>query len=85
MKTTNACPTYQTNLRHGRAEPPNHQPGGLMSGNDYFTGFVPAAQLFFGVKDAVDEFFAAVPARVYATVSYDPASDIAPDWYVLKC
>jgi len=61
------------------------RPGGLMAGNDYHTGYVPAARAVFGVADAVDEFFAMRRVRVLKTVSYDPERDMAPDWYALKC
>ena len=63
-----------------RAWWPKLRAGGLFCGNDYFTGLVRAADAVFGVKDAVDEFFAEKRLRVQQTVTFDTTADIAPDW-----
>ena len=64
--------------------------GGVMAGDDYFSGFVDAAGYSFGVKDAVDEFFARKNHRVQLTSSSQMGAFIGGDflmqqWYVLKC
>jgi hypothetical protein len=44
------------------------RPGGVFAGHDYFDGLVPAG--LFGVKSAVDEFFAARGLRVKPTYAH---------------
>ena len=82
-----ATHTYADSARDLRDWWPKLKVGGLMAGDDYFTGFVPKAGYTFGVRDAVDEFFGRADHRVYATKhsDVDAAGLAMPQWYVLKC
>lgn len=57
---------------------PKVRPGGLMAGHDYVDGTFPEGE--FGVKSAVDAFFAEREAKVTATWGDPPW----PSWWVLK-
>lgn len=46
------------------------RPGGIVAGHDYIDGTFPAGE--FGVKSAVDEFFAARDLPVYSTLLDQP-------------
>ena len=59
--------------------------GGIIAGDDYYTGYVHAAGYTFGVSDAVDVFFEKKNHRVYATGFSDMRIPAFPTWYVLKC
>lgn len=49
---------------------PKVRPGGIIAGHDYLDGPIPAGD--FGVKSAVDNFFAALELRVKATWADPP-------------
>ncbi|MFN8666488.1 MAG: class I SAM-dependent methyltransferase [Gemmatimonadaceae bacterium] len=49
---------------------PKVRPGGIVAGHDYIDGNFPAGE--FGVKSAVDEFFAARELAVYSTLLDPP-------------
>ena len=54
------------------------RPGGVIAGHDYLDGVLPAG--VFGVRGAVDEFFAARGLGVHGTVDDPPW----PSWIVIK-
>ena len=58
---------------------PKLKPGGLIAGHDYVDGEFP--QGVFGVKRAVDEFFAARSLEVHSTDGKQPA-EMFPSWLV---
>lgn len=59
--------------------------GGILAGDDYYNGYVPAAGYTFGVKDAADEFFASINHRLYLTGFADPRESVFQTYYALKC
>lgn len=58
---------------------PKVRPGGILGGHDYATGHFRQGD--FGVKQAVDEFFAERGIRVYATEGRPPAEMFA-SWLI---
>ena len=64
---------------------PKLRVGGLFTGDDYYNGYVARAGYTFGVKDAVDEFFAGINHRVYLSDYADAEEGAFQQWYVLKC
>ena len=59
--------------------------GGILAGDDYYNGYVPAAGYTFQVKDAADEFFASINHRLYLTGYADPRESVFQTYYALKC
>ncbi len=57
---------------------PKVRPGGVLAGHDYVDGLFTAGE--FGVKSAVDGFFAAQGVRVRSTFGDPPW----PSWYVIR-
>jgi predicted O-methyltransferase YrrM len=70
---------YESVMEDLHAWFPKVRPGGLLAGHDYATGHFPQGD--FGVKQAVDEFFAARQIPVYATDGRPPA-ELFATWLV---
>lgn len=56
---------------------PKVRPGGLIAGHDYLDGHLPEGE--FGVKRAVDEYFAKMQSTIHSTMFDEPWKT----WYVL--
>jgi hypothetical protein len=70
---------YDSVLEDLHAWFPKVRPGGILAGHDYADGHFANGD--FGVKSAVDEFFAARGIRVYATDGPSPV-EMFPSWLV---
>ena len=59
---------------------PKLRPGGIFAGHDYLNGRLPNGE--FGVRRAVDEFFADRRLPVHSTDGRPAAVEIFPTWIV---
>ena len=79
-----ATHSYEDSKQDIEAWWPKVKIGGLIGGDDYHNGFTYDHIYSFGVKDAVDEFFAKKNHRVYVTYELTEGQSLT-NWYVIKC